>query len=111
KQAKKLINADLIIPSGTAIQNGRTSIIGDNFNRDGHHLNILGRYTASCTWFEALFGESVIGNTFKPDELTDYEAEIAQHAAHLAIENPDQVTPMKKYQHKNTTSQVPMLIT
>ncbi|MCS2584840.1 hypothetical protein NXY00_19810 [Bacteroides sp. BFG-551] len=27
----------LLIPSGTAIQNGRTSFLGDAFNRDGYH--------------------------------------------------------------------------
>src|SRR5690606_4204670 len=30
-QAQDLISADRIVPAGTAIQNGRTSIIGDNF--------------------------------------------------------------------------------
>src|SRR5690606_30824481 len=34
-QAKDLFSADLIVPAGTAIQNGRTSVIGDNFCRDG----------------------------------------------------------------------------
>ena len=41
----------LLIPSGTAIQNGRTSFLGDAFNRDGYHLEVTyGRYTAACTW-------------------------------------------------------------
>lgn len=102
-QAKDLIPAELIVPAGTAIQNGRTSVIGDNFNRDGYHLDLnIGRYTASCTWFEAIFGESVIGNTFKPAALTDYETEIAQHGAHLAVLNPDAVTPMTDYQGGGT---------
>lgn len=93
-QAEKLIHADMIIPSGTAIQNGRTSSLGDNFNRDGHHLNVLGRYTASCTWFESIFGKSVMGNTYKPDELTECEVAIAQMAAHYAVESPNEVTPI-----------------
>lgn len=98
-QAKSLINADLIVPAGTAIQNGRTSVIGDNFCRDGYHLDLnIGRYTASCTWFEAIFGESVIGNSYKPAALTNYDAEIAQHAAHSAISTPNAVTPMLNYQ-------------
>lgn len=28
---------NILIPSGTAIQNGRTSFLGDSFNRDGYH--------------------------------------------------------------------------
>ena len=37
----------IIIPSGTAIQNVRSSFIGDNLTRDGFHLEKkLGRYVA-----------------------------------------------------------------
>lgn len=48
-QAKKNHSEiSFIVPSGTAIQNGRTSFIGDNFNRDGYHLDYgMGRYTAA----------------------------------------------------------------
>jgi len=92
-RAKDLIKADLLVPAGTAIQNGRNSILGDNFTRDGYHLDVnIGRYTAACTWFEAIFGKSVIGNPFKPDALSDYEAKIAQYAAHSAVMKPNEVT-------------------
>src|SRR5690606_25323608 len=98
-KAKNLIPADRIVPAGTAIQNGRTSIIGDNFCRDGYHLDVnIGRYTASCAWFEAIFGESVIGNSYKPAALGAYETEIAQHAAHFATLDPNKVTEMVDYQ-------------
>lgn len=41
---------DSIIPVGTAIQNVRSSYIGDNLNRDGKHLTYsLGRYAAGLT--------------------------------------------------------------
>src|SRR5699024_2196153 len=33
-----------------------------------------------------------------PMELSEYEGEIAQHAAHSAIQIPDNVTPMTDYQ-------------
>ena len=37
------------------IQNGRSTALGDTFNRDGYHLELTyGRYTAACTWFETL---------------------------------------------------------
>lgn len=36
-----------IIPSGTAIQNSRTSILGDTLTRDGYHLDFdIGRYSS-----------------------------------------------------------------
>jgi hypothetical protein len=84
---------DIIIPSGTAIQNGRNTSIGDNFNRDGYHLSLgLGRYTAACAWYEKLLNRPVIGNAFIPDGVSKQEADIAQHAAHWAVLNPNNVT-------------------
>ncbi len=97
-QAKALIPTYEIVPSGTAIQNARTSYLGDNFNRDGYHLNEIGRYTAASTWFEILFNESVVGNSYIPDGFVDVDAEIAQNAAHEAVLNPDMVTELTDYQ-------------
>lgn len=97
KKAKALGKFDILVPAGTAIQNGRTSFIGDNLCRDGYHLNLyIGRYIASCTWYEALFGESVIGNSYIPEKVTEKEAEIGQIAAHKAIKKPYKVTSLKK---------------
>ena len=45
----------LFVPVGTAIQNARTSFVGDHLNRDGFHLDlVLGRYTAACTWWQQI---------------------------------------------------------
>ncbi|TJZ53223.1 DUF4886 domain-containing protein [Sphingobacterium olei] len=102
-RAKELVAIDLVVPAGTAIQNGRTSVVEDNFTRDGYHLNLsIGRYTAACTWFEALIGKSAIGNSFKPTGMSDFEAEIAQNAAHTAITKPLEVTPMTDFQGGNS---------
>ncbi len=47
-----------VLPSGTTIQNLRTSYIGDTLTRDGFHLSYgLGRYAAALTWFAALGGD------------------------------------------------------
>lgn len=47
------IGEENIIPGGTAVQNGRTSYIGDDYNRDGYHMNLShGRYTVALTWYE-----------------------------------------------------------
>ena len=103
-RAKDLVPINLVIPVGTAIQNGRTSIVGDNFCRDGYHLDVnIGRYTAACTWFEAIFGKNVIGNSYKPNSLSDFEAEIAQNAAHFAVVKPKEVTELVEYQSAGTT--------
>ncbi len=97
-QAATLVGIDIIIPSGTAIQNGRTSFIGDNFTRDGYHLETTyGRYTAACTWFEKIFGKNVVGNAFTPEGLHATKAAIAQNAAHAAVQKPDEVTILTDY--------------
>ncbi|MCL7987825.1 DUF4886 domain-containing protein [Sphingobacterium sp. lm-10] len=98
EKAKSLVHIDQVVPAGTAIQNLRTSIIGDNVTSDGYHLDPnIGRYTAACTWFEALTGQSVIGNSYMPAGMSKYEAEIAQQAAHTALATPLQVTDMVNY--------------
>ena len=95
-------NFDLLIPSGTAVQNARSSFVGDNFTRDGYHLNLnYGRFVAACTWYEALFHENVLNNTFLPLKVTYVEGEIARAAAHKAVEFPYAVTVLKDFQLMN----------
>ncbi len=98
-RAADLVDIDIIIPSGTAIQNGRTSCIGDHFNRDGYHLETTyGRYTAACTWFEKIFKKNVTRNSYSPNGVDAYKIEIAQHAAHAAVKNPNRVTILEEYE-------------
>lgn len=100
-KAKNIADFDRIIPSGTAIQNARTSWVGDHFTRDGYHLNELGQYTAACTWFESIFENDVVGNSFKPDSLSVEETKIAQNAAHFAILKPNEVTDLVIFKGKS----------
>lgn len=89
----------ILVPSGTAIQNARTTFIGDNMNRDGYHLNTLyGRYTAACTWFETIFGKSAVGNSYAPEGMTSDLINATQNAAHAAVMNPDAVTDLSYIQ-------------
>lgn len=97
--AENLIPTTMVIPAATAIQNGRTSFLGDGFTRDGYHLNDLGKYTASCTWYEMLFGESVIGNSYEPDGISDYYQGLAQQASHEAALNPNEITILVDYEN------------
>lgn len=102
-KAKNLVPIDVVVPVGTAIQNGRTTVVEDNFTRDGYHLNLsIGRYLAACTWFEALTGTTVLGNSYKPAGLSDFEIALAQTAAHEAILKPNEVSPLTNYQGGNS---------
>ena len=94
--ADSVVNAlglDMLIPSGTAIQNGRTSSLGDVFCRDGFHLNYgVGRFTVACTWFEKIFKANVLENSFAPENLSAKEIEIAKKSAHYAVSCPNAVS-------------------
>lgn len=90
-----------IIPSGTAIQNARFSPLNENLNRDGFHLgNLTGCYVAACTWYEALSGRSVVGNSYCPEGVRPFQKEIAQNAAHAAVAKPFAVTKMWRFDPK-----------
>jgi hypothetical protein len=97
KQAAQSEGMDIIIPAGTAIQNARTSYIGDNFTKDGYHLNSIGMYTAACTWFEKLFGIDVRNNSFRPASVSNSEVSVARAAAHFAAEEPYKVTELTEF--------------
>jgi len=82
-----------VVPSGTAIQNARTTYLGDNMNRDGYHLDLkMGRYTAACTWFETITGISPVGFSYHPDGIDYLTAHACQVAAHEAVSRPYGVT-------------------
>ena len=98
RKVKKEYNFDLLIPAGTAVQNARTSFLVDSINRDDFHLSLyFGRYIASCTWYEMIFKEKVIGNKYHPQQITNYQAEVAQYAAHKACKTPYRVSKLKRY--------------
>lgn len=87
---------ELIIPSGTAIQNARTSILGDDLTRDGHHLSRPhGRYVASCTWLQAVLGKNPVGNKYCPEGMTPQQCKAAQKAARKAVKKPSKITRIK----------------
>ena len=95
KKAAKVNKIKIVIPSGTAIQNARTSFIGDHLNRDGYHLDVkIGRYTAACTWFERIFKHNVVGNPYAPEGLDEARKAVAQKAAHAAVKHPYKVTEL-----------------
>lgn len=104
---------DVIIPSGTAIENAKTSYLTmHHIHRDAKHLSYgMGRYIAGLTFVKALTGKSIDNSTYP---LTDTEGHtatsgtnenwklsfkftdeidlICKEAANNAIANPYQVT-------------------
>lgn len=90
---------DVLTPAGVAIQKLRDIGFGSlrDMTRDGYHLDLgVGRYTAACTWFEALIepvlSVSVKGNTFRipaaepqTTPVTDANAAMCQDAALAAV--------------------------
>ncbi|MBR1575809.1 MAG: DUF4886 domain-containing protein [Bacteroidales bacterium] len=82
-----------LIPSGTAVQNSRHTFNRENVTRDGYHLHKwFGRYLVACTWYEALYGTSVVGNAYRPPHLDGRRAAIARQCAHAACRHPFTVT-------------------
>lgn len=96
KRINKIKAFEFVVPAGTAIQNARTSSVGDTYTRDGYHLELnYGRFTAACTWYEMLFGTDVRSNPYKPEQVTDLQATVAKEAAHKAVKKPFKVTKIK----------------
>ena len=82
-----------VVPSGTAIQNARTTYLGDNMNRDGYHLDLkMGRYTAACVWLEVITGISPVGFSYRPEGVDFLTAHTCQVAAHEAVARPFECT-------------------
>lgn len=91
---------DIVIPSGTSIQNARTSIIGE-MTRDGYHLSYgIGRYIASMTFVKALTGLSIDNSVTTPDDVDSYELKAIIESVNNALDIPYSVTnssyPLKK---------------
>jgi hypothetical protein len=86
---------DIVIPTGTTIQDLRATSICDSLelSRDRFHLSYsVGRYAAACTWFQSLvapsFKTTIEGNKARlqgtKNEITDEQAEECQRASRKA---------------------------
>lgn len=87
---------DFVVPAGTAIQNARTSYLGDNLTQDGYHLNDKGEYIIGLTWIMKItgltrenFDESKAPYAFQHELDTFFEA------AENAIKDPYKITNSK----------------
>jgi len=78
-----------IIPTGTAIQNARTTALGDNLTRDGFHLSYdEGRYIAALTWLKAITGAEIDTEKWIPARLNRAQRREALRAVNAAVANP-----------------------
>ncbi|HEX3133350.1 MAG TPA: DUF4886 domain-containing protein [Planctomycetota bacterium] len=57
-----------------------------NLAYDGHHANSTGEYLAGCVWFETFYHRSVVGNTYRPKDISAEDATYLQQTAHKAVE-------------------------
>jgi len=96
QKVSKLKDIHTVVPSGSAIQNIRTSSLGDTLTCDGDHLELTyGRFTVACTWFQKLFGLDVRATPYKPDSITEVQAKIAKESAYQAVRAPFKVSKIK----------------
>ena len=87
---------ETVVPNGTAIQNARTSYIGDKLTRDGFHLSLdLGRYIAGLTFFSKLTGISIENISYAPAGVDDGMKQVAIESVMNALETPFSITNSK----------------
>lgn len=81
---------DVIVPNGTAVQNARTSFVGDNLTRDDYdHMTLdFGRYIAGLTFVSALTGICVDAIPYAPNSLSDRRIAVAKESVKNALTNP-----------------------
>ena len=83
---------DRLTPTGTAIENARTSGIG-LLTRDCYHLSMdKGRYIAALTFICSITGISPEGISWAPDGVDEYARAVAIESAKNAIERPLEIT-------------------
>lgn len=89
-------------PTGTAIQNARTSYFGDKLTRDTLHLNNLGKAIAGYTLWATLIDQDLTEINLEPlnssEEskiltLSDTDKQVIIECVNNARKNPWQVTP------------------
>lgn len=94
-RASDMSGVRMVIPSGTAVQNARTTSLVGLMCRDGYHLNkVYGRYVVACTWLYKVLGVNPIGNSYSPEGMTPQQKEFAQRAAYEAVKHPWKITKL-----------------
>ena len=91
-------NIEGVIPCNTAIQNARTTWMGDTFNaeggNDGYHLSDKGDLIAALTWVSYFTGVKA-SKIFYDSDYTDEQCAAFAEAVDNAIAKPREVTQSK----------------
>jgi hypothetical protein len=101
QQMVKGSGIDVIIPSGTTIQNLRNTSLKNStsdLTRDGIHSNlVVGRYALACTWYLSLIkpclsSYTIEGYEYRPTEdneiMSNDKIQLIWKAAKKAVQNP-----------------------
>ncbi len=86
---------DGVIPSGTTVQNMRTSSLGDTLTRDGYHMTYdYGRYAMALTWFAKLTGGDIYKIEWVPEDYKYIKdnIDLIRESVANAIKEPFKVT-------------------
>ena len=84
---------EFVVPNGTAIQNARTSYLGDTLTRDGFHMSYdIGRFITALSYARLITGYSLDEVTFAPDGVDENAKRVCIESVKNAIINPYLVT-------------------
>lgn len=85
-----------VIPNGTAIQNARSSFVGDTLTLDGHHLSLkLGRFIAGLTFVAKVTSADISEFAYAPKGVSSAELAVAIESVQNALKTPFAVTQSK----------------
>lgn len=90
---------DHLIPAGTAVQNLRSSYIGDTITSDGIHVNDKhGMYITALTWYAALAGGDLEAVTWLPSRYPDLadDLPVIRQSVKDAMKEPFVITQQAK---------------
>ncbi|MGI6242469.1 MAG: DUF4886 domain-containing protein [Prevotella sp.] len=91
-----------IAPVGTAIQNARTTYLGESVLNDDINLNATsGAYISALTWYETLFGTDVTQMPYNVPGMSEYVNKMYKQCAHSAVTNSGKVTDMVDFKSAN----------
>ena len=83
------------MPAGTAVQNARTTYLGQNMNRDGYHMNFeYGRYLVGLTYAAVVLGVDPQTVTYHPSTISDNLAQLCRDAVTAALAKPKEITSL-----------------
>lgn len=86
------------IPCGTAVQNARSSLLGDTITSDGYHMSQpFGRYLTAMMVVKAL-GVDIDDVTFLPQGITAKQQKIIKESVNNAYDHPFEIT-QSQYQN------------